>query len=132
MDIILFVIGFIAEGMVVIGCSCVKLDGVVKHHCCYPLTALYFYRSLRCLTGFDATRNIFTYQHEILATGCIQALPKASNLFHEETYRVAFFFILVAELSSASLELFLLVALPEAEDVTDFEFLCVLAECVEP
>jgi hypothetical protein len=37
-------------------------------------------------------------QHKILATGCIQSPPKASNLFREEAYRVAFGFALVVEL----------------------------------
>jgi hypothetical protein len=125
-QIIVVVIMFIAEVMIVIGCSCVKLDGVVKHHCCCPLTALYFYRSLRCLISFDATIKFFTSWHEILATGCIQALPKASNLFHEEAYRVAFFFVLVVEVDLAAPELFLLAGLPAIDDAPVFEFALLL------
>jgi hypothetical protein len=106
----------------------VKLDGVIEHHYCCPLTALYFYRSLRCLTSFDAAKNIFTSRHEILATGCIQALPKASNLFHEEAYRVAFFFVLVFPAP----EVFLLADLPFIDDPPVFEFVLLPEECAEP
>jgi hypothetical protein len=38
-------------------------------------------------------KNIFTSSHEILATGCIQAPPKASNLFHGVACRTAFHFV---------------------------------------
>ena len=37
-------------------------------------------------------------KHEILATGCIRALAKASNLFREVAYRAATCFVLELEL----------------------------------
>jgi hypothetical protein len=58
---------------------------------------------------FDAAKNIFVSRHEILATGCIQALLKASTLFGQVAHRVAFCFFLDAPLAVFALDLFALV-----------------------
>jgi hypothetical protein len=58
--------------------------------------------------------------HEILATGCIQALPKASNLFHEEAFSVAFYFVLEVAICFFVEELFFI----GAEDGFVFKFEC--------
>ena len=55
---------------------------------------MYFPPLLFLTYRFDAEKNIFTSQHEILATGCIEALPKASNLFRGVASLAAFHFIL--------------------------------------
>jgi hypothetical protein len=44
------------------------------------------------LCKYDAEKNILISRHEILATGCIQAPPKASSLFDRVADRAAFHF----------------------------------------
>ena len=109
--------------------SCVELDRVIKRHLHFPwLLFTSHHHCIESLQTFDATLFVFASRHEILATGCIQALPKASNLFHEEAYRVAFFFVLVVEFGFAAFELFLLVV----DDPLAFEAACPLEGCAEP
>jgi hypothetical protein len=55
---------------------------------------------------YDAAKIIFASRHEILATGCIHALPKASNLFSEVAHRAAFRFVLELALFDFVLEFF--------------------------
>lgn len=65
---------------------------------------------------FDASKVIVASRPEILATGCIQAPPMASNLFVEVACRTAFYFDLVVVDSFFGRVFFLLVA----EDELDF------------
>lgn len=76
---------------------------------------------------YDAAKIIFTARHEILATGCIQALAKASTLFGEVAHRVAFFFVREGRLLDAAAEFFFFV---EADEPV-FELECVVRACFE-
>jgi len=72
-------------------------------------------------------KNIFTSWHEILATGCIQAPPKASNLFHGVACRAAFYFVLdVAFFFVVAKFSFVVV-----EEGFDFESPCFASACEE-
>jgi hypothetical protein len=77
-----------------------------------------FDHSLFLPYDFDAAKNIFVSWHEILATGCIQALLKASTLFGQVAHRVAFRFFLDAPFAVFALDLFAVVR----TEATDFEF----------
>ena len=75
----------------------------------------------------QATTNIFTSWHEILATGCILPLPKASNLFHGVASRAAFHFVLGVAFCFVAVDFFFVVI----EDGLDFEVVCFVLVCVE-
>jgi hypothetical protein len=77
---------------------------------------------------YDAKKNIFTSQHGILATGCIQELPMASNLFYRVARRAAFHFVLGAMFCPFATVFFVVVV---AEDELDFEGVCFVSVCVE-
>jgi hypothetical protein len=79
--------------------------------------------------GYSTTqrKNILTSWHEILATGCIQAPPKASNLFHRVACRAAFHFVLKTDFRFVVVELFFVVA----EEGFDFERACFAPACEE-
>ena len=72
-------------------------------------------------------KNIVTSWHEILATGCIQAPPKASNLFHGVARRTAFHFVLDVDFGFGAAELFFVAV----EEDLDFESVCFVTECEE-
>jgi len=72
-------------------------------------------------------KNIFTSWHEILATGCIQAPPKASNLFHGVARRAAFHFVLDVDFCFVVDELFFVAV----EEELDFESICFVPACEE-
>jgi hypothetical protein len=93
-QIVSVVFSFIGVMVVVIRCGCVELDRVVKHHHHFLSLCVPSHRSLLLSFKYDATKNFFTSRHEILATGCIQAPPKASNLFHGVASLAAFHFVL--------------------------------------
>lgn len=76
---------------------------------------------------FDAEKNAVTSRHEILATGCIQAPPKASNLFHRVASRAAFHFVLDVGFCFIEVELFL----GAVEDALAFADACFVSACVE-
>jgi hypothetical protein len=65
-------------------------------------------------------KNIVTSWHEILATGCIQAPPKASNLFHGVACRAAFHFVLDVDFCFGVAKLFFVAV----EEEFDFEGVC--------
>jgi hypothetical protein len=65
-------------------------------------------------------KNIITSWHEILATGCIPAPPKASNLFHGVACRAAFHFVLDVDFCFGGPKLFLI----DVEEEFDFEGVC--------
>jgi hypothetical protein len=124
---IIGVIVIIAEVVVVRGGS-KKLDRVVEHHRHSPryfalLTSHYF-----LFKTYDATKNIFTSWHEILATGCIQALPMASNLFCGVAHRVAPRFFLEAMLFVFAFRFIDFVR----ADVPDFDPECFVETCAAP
>ena len=70
---------------------------------------------------------MFTSQHEILATGCIQALPKASNLFRGVAFGVAFHFILDVAFCFFRSKVFFDIV----EDAAVFEVVCFGSACTE-
>jgi len=72
-------------------------------------------------------KNIVSSWHEILATGCIQAPPKASNLFHGVARRTAFHFILDVDFCFVAAELFSFAV----EEELDFENVCFVPACEE-
>jgi len=76
---------------------------------------------------YDAEKNIFTSQHGILATGCIQELPMASNLFYRVACRTAFHFVLGATFCPFATGFFVVVV----EDELDFEGVRFVSVCVE-
>jgi hypothetical protein len=73
------------------------------------------------------SKNIFTSWHEILATGCIQAPPMASNLFAGEACRAAFHFVLDVDFCLVVEELFFVV-----EEGSAFEEAWFVPACEEP
>jgi hypothetical protein len=73
----------------------------------------------------DAPKNIVVSQHEILATGCIQALLKASNLFHGVAFRAAFYFVLDVVFCFFVVEVFF----GAIEDVLPFVRACFASVC---
>jgi hypothetical protein len=85
-----------------------------------------FHRSL-LLCKYDAEKNILISRHEILATGCIQAPPKASNLFHGVADRAAFHFNAEAVFFFADGEIFF----PGVEATLDFDAEDFGSACVE-
>jgi hypothetical protein len=92
-----------------------------------PLAALYSPpRSVLTYT-FDAEKNIFTSQHEILATGCIEALPKASNLFRGVASLAAFHFILDVGFCFFRVDVFFGVV----DEVPAFDAPCFVSVCAE-
>jgi hypothetical protein len=72
-------------------------------------------------------KNTVISWHEIVATGCIQAPPKASNLFHEVACRTAFHFVLDVDFCFGVAR-FLLVAF---EEESDLEGACFAPACEE-
>jgi hypothetical protein len=72
-------------------------------------------------------KNIVTSWHEILATGCIQAPPKASNLFYGVACRAAFHFVLEVDLCFDVAKLFF-VAVEEEFDLEGECFAAVFEE----
>jgi hypothetical protein len=72
-------------------------------------------------------KNIFTPWHEILATGCIQAPPKASDLFHRVARRAAFHFALNANFCFGAAKFFF----GEVEEELDFGSACFAPACEE-
>jgi hypothetical protein len=86
---------------------------------------LYFPPLFASVLQFDAREKIFTSWHEILATGCIQAPPKASNLFHGVACLAAFHFVLEVNFCFVGAKLFFVVV----EDEYDFESACFASVC---
>jgi hypothetical protein len=76
---------------------------------------------------FDAEKNAVTSRHEILATGCIQAPPKASNLFHGVASLAAFHFVLEVVFCFFEVGLFL----DDVEDALVFADTFFGSVCVE-
>jgi hypothetical protein len=72
-------------------------------------------------------KNIVISWHEILATGCIQAPPKASNLFRGVACRTAFHFVLDVDFCLGIARLFL----ASVEEELDFESVCFVLVCEE-
>jgi hypothetical protein len=62
---------------------------------------------------------MFTSRHEILATGCIQALPMASTLFGKVAHRVALCFFLDGAPVDLALAFFAVVGAEEADLETE-------------
>jgi hypothetical protein len=76
---------------------------------------------------FDAEKNAVTSRHEILATGCIQAPPKASNLFYGVASLAAFHFVLEVVFCFFEVEFLL----DDVEGALVFEDACFASVCVE-
>jgi hypothetical protein len=71
---------------------------------------------------------MFTSRHEILATGCIQALPMASTLFGKVAHRVALRFFLDVASVDLALAFFAVVGAEGA----DLESECFVEVCDPP
>lgn len=65
-------------------------------------------------------KKIVASWHEILATGCIHALPKASNLFDGVACRTAFHFVLVVDFGFGVARLFFVAV----EEELDLDSVC--------
>jgi hypothetical protein len=93
------------------------------------LTALYFSHRSCCRRAIRCKRkNIDTSWDEILATGCIPAPPKASNLFRGVACRTAFHFVLDVDFCVGDAELLFVAVAVEV----DFETECLVLACAEP
>jgi hypothetical protein len=71
-------------------------------------------------------KNMDMSRHGILATGCIHALPKASNLFHWVVFRAAFPSVLDAVVWFFDVEFFFVVGV---EERLDFAVGCCVLGC---